>query len=129
VSMPGVVTFIEQNDPYRMSREDYETDSKYIGLDQFARIAMWARLGAKIVDFPYIQPPLTSDQQADHNLVYGVLGVRADILDACLLCRHLERFFGISVLKGADPMQEPNAATQLHKLSQMCERREPVPLL
>src|SRR5262249_10791453 len=69
---PAVYTFIEQNDPYRMSGEDYARDTQATGLDQLARIAMWARQGAKIVDFPYVQPALTTDQQADPNLVYAV---------------------------------------------------------
>lgn len=124
-----LIMFIEQNDPYRMSRADYERDTQFTGLDQFARIGIWQRLGAKIVDFSYAQPPLTSKQSADVNLVCGVLGVRSEMLDACLFRSHLERFFGISVLKGADPMQEPTAAQQLAELARMCADHEPVRLL
>lgn len=126
---PQILVFIEQNDPYRMSREDYETDTKFTGLDQIARIGIWTRLGAKIVDFAYVQPPLTSDQEADSNLVYGVLGVRENTLDACLLRGHLERFFGISVLKGADPMREPSAAEQLLALERICASHDTIRLL
>ncbi len=126
---PPVLMFIEQNDPYRMPREDYEADTRHTGLDQLARIEIWAQLGARIVDFDYIQPPLTAQQQPDSNLVYGVLGGSGGTLDACLLKQHLERFFGISVLKGRDPMSEPTAAAQLRALSSMCAARKSIPLL
>jgi hypothetical protein len=126
---PEMLMFIEQNDPYGMSPEEYALDTEFTGLDQLARIGIWARLGAKVVDFPYVQPPLTAQQKADHNLVYGVLGANTDSLDSCLLLGHLRSFFGISVLKGADPMSEPNAAQQLRSLAGMCEARETVRLL
>ncbi len=129
MSAPQTLMFIEQNDPYRMSAEDYRQDTGHTGLDQLARIGIWARLGARIVDFPYVQPPLTDDQAADANLVYGVLGADADTLDACLLRGHLERFFGISVLKGGDLMAEPAAAAQLRLLAQQCRDGTPVRLL
>ena len=126
---PQILMFIEQNDPYRMSPEDYRQDTEYTGLDQLERIGIWARLGAKIVDFPYVQPPLTSDQEADPNLVYGVLGTRAETLGPCLLRGHLERFFGISVLKGSDLSKDATAAQQLSALTRMCEAHEPIRLL
>jgi hypothetical protein len=128
-TLPDLLMFIEQNDPYRMPRNDYVLDTQYTGLDQMARIGIWARLGTKIVDFAYAQPPLTSEQEADYNLVYGVLGARGKTLDPCLLRGHLERFFGISVLKGADPMTEPTAAEQLRTLDRMCEARATIGLL
>jgi hypothetical protein len=128
-SEPQVYTFIEQNDPFRMSREDYDRDTELTGLDQVARIGLWSRLGARIVDFPYVQPPLSKDQDADDTLAYAVLGARDADLDACLLRSHLERFFGISVLKGADLSVEPTAATQLSELALCCKDNRRVPLL
>jgi len=127
--VPPTFMFIEQNDPYRMSHEDYEQDTKYTGLDQFERIRIWGALGAKIVDFPYVQPPLTSGQEADRNLVFGVLGTPSNSLDACLLREHLKRFFGISVLKGGDLAEEPSAAEQLLSLERMCAAQQPIRLL
>jgi hypothetical protein len=121
--------FFEQNDPYRMSPQDYELDTKYTGLDQLTRIKIWGRLGARIIDFPYVQPPLTSDQGADDTLVYSVLGAQETALTPWLLRAHLERFFGISVLKGRDPFAEPTAAKQLSILDKMCANHELVPLL
>jgi hypothetical protein len=124
-----IVIFFEQNDPYRMSREDYELDTKHSGIDQRTRIGVWAQLGARIVDFPYVQPPLTSEQASDHSLVCGVIGLQEDTLSACLLHDHLERFFAISVLKGRDPSMEPVAARQLTALAEMCANHQLVPLL
>jgi hypothetical protein len=121
--------FFEQNDPYRMSRQDYELDTKYTGLDQLTRIEIWGRLGARIIDFPYVQPPLTRDQCADDTLVYSVLGAQENALSPWLLHAHLERFFGISVLKGRDPFAEPTAAKQLSILDKMRANHELVPLL
>jgi hypothetical protein len=128
-SPPQIVIFFEQNDPYRMSREDYELDTKHSGIDQRTRIGVWARRGARIVDFPYVQPPLTPGQGTDHSLVCGVIGLEQDALSACLFHGHLERFFAISVLKGRDPASEPVAAAQLTALAELCGRRQALPLL
>ncbi len=124
-----VYVFIEQNDPVRMSREDYLRDTEASGLDQISRIGIWGRLGAKIVDFPYVQPPLSAKQGPDHNLIYAVLGVEGSTLEASILKAHLERFFGISVLKGRDPMSEPAAAAQLAALDRLCRDNTDVRLL
>jgi hypothetical protein len=127
--LPQVYIFIEQNDPFRMSPEDYDRDTKLTGLDQVARIGLWSRLGAKIVDFPYVQPPLSKDQDANEALAYAVLGAPGAALDARLLRAHLERFFGISVLKGADLSSEPAVAAQLSELTKAGKRNQRVPLL
>jgi hypothetical protein len=126
---PQTLLFIEQNDPCRMSREEYERDTRYTGLDQIARIGLWSRLGARIVDFPYVQPPLSANQAADHNLLLAVLGAGGGALSACLLGDHLRRFFAISVLKGADPLLEPAAARQLRALHAACAERRGIPLI
>lgn len=114
---PPIYTFIEQNDPYRMSPEDYARDTWATGLDQLARIGLWTRQGARIVDFPYVQPALTADQEADPNLVYAVLGAKSRSLHPALLPQHLLRFFAISVLKGRDPETDPDAQRQLAQLA------------
>jgi hypothetical protein len=121
--------FIEQNDPLKMSAEDYERDTQHSGLDQIERLHMWARLGARIVDFPYVQPPLSEHQDADDTLLYSVLGARSDSLDACLLRAHLERFFGISVLKGDSLDGSPPARAQLDQLKAACARGETIALI
>jgi hypothetical protein len=123
------LVFIEQNDPLRMSAQEYAEDTGHTGLDQLARIAIWAKFGARILDFPYVQPALSKAQAADPNLVYSVLGAAANSLDACVLRAHLERFFAISVLKGQSLENSPEAQHQLAALSDDCAQHKSVPLL
>jgi hypothetical protein len=123
------LTFIEQNDPLKMSAEAYDLDTQHTGLDQIARLSMWARLGARIVDFPYVQPPLSAEQEADDTLLYSVLGAREETLSACVLLAHLERFFCISVLKGGDLQESPAAAAQIRELKALCARQSSIRLL
>src|SRR5215813_3360578 len=59
---PPIFMFIEQNDPLRMPAADYARDTQLTGLDQLVRIGIWARLGAKLVDFDYVQPALSPAQ-------------------------------------------------------------------
>lgn len=126
---PTIYAFIEQNDPYRMSPQDYARDSRATGLDQLARVALWARQGARLVDFPYVQPALTANQEADSNLVYAVLGANSPSLHPALLRHHLLLFFAISVLKGRDPEGDPDAHRQLAQLAGMSASGERVDLL
>lgn len=130
-----LLLFIEQNDPFRMSAGDYARDTAFTGLDQLDRLRIWAKLGARVVDFAYEQPPLSEDQGADDTLVYSVLGARGDALSACALEMHLRRFFGVSVLKGAPLEANAVASGQLAQLNRACEAggavalRDPAPLL
>jgi GNAT superfamily N-acetyltransferase len=124
-----VLIFIEQNDPFRMSAEDYRHDTEFTGLDQFDRLRMWAKLGAYVVDFPYAQPPLSAAQEVDDTLVYSVLGADADALPACILGGHLRRFFGVSVLKGMGFDANPAALGQIEALRRACAADERVRLL
>jgi hypothetical protein len=126
---PRILLFLEQNDPYRLTPQDYARDTRATGLDQLARIALWARQGAKIVDFPYVQPALSVDQQADPNLVLAAFGAATPTLSPALLRQHLERFFGISVLKGRDPEGDAAARRQLALLAALAMAGERVALL
>jgi hypothetical protein len=81
------------------------------------------------VDFAYVQPPLSAQQEADTRLIYSVLGAPGDTLDACLLERHLRSFFGISVLKGQALDNVAVASRQLECLARMCRAGETVRLL
>lgn len=127
--------FIEQNDPFAMSAEAYAHDTRHTGLDQIDRLRIWAKRGAKVVDFPYAQPPLSAEQEADATLVYSVLGAGGDALEACVLEGHLRRFFGISVLKGAPLESQPEATRQIGELRRRCQAGgevalfDPAPLL
>ncbi|MFN7164050.1 MAG: hypothetical protein ACK4P2_04460 [Hyphomonas sp.] len=117
---PEPLIFIEMNDPVNMPPEDYARDSAHAGLDQVDRLKIWERRGAQIVAMPYRQPPLSSQQTADSDLLLGVLGAAGDSLDACLMAQHMRRFFGVTVLKGADPAGSPVAAEQLARLDAAC---------
>ena len=110
--------FLEINDPFRLSAEQYQLDSEHAGIDQVTRLAYWARMGARLIDWPYVQPALSATQEDDRTLAYSVLDAGADRLPATLLFWHLERFFAISVLKGADLQSSPSAAQQVHALQQ-----------
>jgi len=126
--LPPVI-FFEQNDPMRLTQADYARDNAHAGLDQFQRIAIWAKAGARIADFPYVQPPLSPAQAPDTALCLGAIGVRGSTLDPSLLREHLLRFFAISVLKGRDPGSDPAAKSQLAELAQACLEHRPIPLL
>jgi hypothetical protein len=126
---PPTFMFIEQNDPLRMPADDYARDTELTGLDQLARIGIWSRLGANIIDFDYIQPALSTAQSPDENLVLAVLGASGEGLSACLLRQHLLRFFAISVLKGGDPLTDPTAGPQLAELQRLCDEGRKVNLL
>jgi hypothetical protein len=121
--------FFEQNDPLRVSPEDYALDSRHAGLDQVDRLVIWDRMGARLLDFDYVQPALSEDQAPDDTLLYSVIGAHGNGLDACVLVEHLRRFFGISVLKGAPLSSSEAAVTQLAALGAACSERRPVPLL
>ena len=120
------VLFIEQNDPLRMTDEAYAADTRHSGLDQIDRLAIWARVGARVVDFPYIQPALSADQMDDDTLIYAAIDYPSDEVDAGLLHDHLQSFFAISVLKGQADRPDGVAAGQLAALA---ARTTTVPLL
>ncbi len=122
------VIFLELNDPFLLSGSNSEEDTARSGLDQFERIAVWRSLQAKVIDFAYVQPPLSPDLQADTTLAYAVIGAK-DALDACLLRDHLLRFFSISVLKGKNARLEPYARTQLDDLDKRCVAGQAIPIL
>lgn len=113
------LVFIEQNDPFAMSAEAYNHDTEFTGMDQFDRLRIWAKCGAKTVDFPYVQPPLSAEQEPDANLVYSVLGAKAGALPASVVRNHLRGFFGISVLKGEPIAENAAAFDQIEALARM----------
>lgn len=121
--------FIEQNDPLRMTAEEYAADTSHADIDQIDRLAIWARLGARLVDFPYVQPALSAGQESDHGLAYAVIRFPRDSIDAAYLHDHLESYFGISVLKGGDPATDPTAGPQLSMLRAMARNDDAVPLV
>lgn len=123
---PAPAIFIEQNDPLRLTAEEYAADTAHSGTDQVDRLAIWARVGTRIVDFPYVQPALSAAQQADDGLIYAAVDYPGEAVDAGLLHDHLQSFFGISVRKGAKEAPGGVAAAQLADLA---ARGAPVALL
>ncbi|MDN5781372.1 MAG: hypothetical protein L0H23_05015 [Luteimonas sp.] len=124
-----VLVFIEQNDPLRMDPDDYASESTHSGVDQFDRLRIWAARNARVVDFPYVQPALSEDQDPDDSLVYSVMGADGHAIDSCLLASHLRGFFGISVRKGAPLAGDRAATAQLDALAIACRQQASVPLL
>jgi GNAT superfamily N-acetyltransferase len=126
---PPPALFIEQNDPLRLSDADYAADSEHAGIDQIDRLAVWAKMGALLVDFAYVQPSLSADQDCDDGLAYAVMNMGVEAIDAAYLRAHLESFFGISVLKGGDPGADPVARAQLSALAAMAAAEDAVRLM
>lgn len=124
-----LLIFMELNDPLRLGPAEYALDTGHSGLDQLQRIRIWASKGARIIDFPYVQPPLAEAQAADHNLLLAVLGADGTGLSACLLRDHLSRFFAISVLKGGTKQREGEADAQLKILDRQCREEWSLDLL
>ncbi len=123
---PPPALFIEQNDPLRLTSDEYAEDTRHSGLDQVDRLAIWARVGARVVDFPYVQPALSASQQADDGLIYAAIDYPGDAVDAGLLHDHLESFFNISVLKGR---AEPPGGAAARQIAALAGRVAPAPLL
>ncbi|GGD81675.1 GNAT family N-acetyltransferase [Croceicoccus mobilis] len=121
--------FIEQNDPLRMTEAEYAQDNERGGTDQVERLRLWQHLGARAVDFDYVQPALSADQAAEDALVYSVLGFSGPQMSARFLHDHLRSFFQISVLKGRDPTSDPIASAQLEDLRVRAEAGEMIDLL
>lgn len=113
--------FIEQNDPLALSDEDYRRDSEHAGIDQVDRLAIWAHLGARLVDFAYVQPALSADQAADDGLIYAALRFPGDSIPPRWFHDHLESFFGVSVRKGQPIVDDNDVMQQLGALDRRCE--------
>jgi GNAT superfamily N-acetyltransferase len=104
-----LISFGEQNDPFRMTLEAFERDSEATSINQFDRIAVWRRLGARVLAFPYVQPALSLDGDPDTTLFLRILlsnearqakCTRVLPVDPRIIHEHLLRFFAITVLKG-----------------------------
>ncbi len=123
---PAPAVFIEQNDPLVLSDVEYAADTAHAGIDQIDRLAVWAKLGARLVDYAYVQPALSPDQAADDGLIYAALRYPDTAIPAAWFHDHLQSFFGVSVRKGAPIDEDPVCTVQLTALA---ERREPIALI
>lgn len=92
--------FLEQNDPLKMTNEEFDLDTRLTGINQFDRLRIWAKLGAMFIDIAYVQPALSQKQNPTNFLVLSVIGASGQTLDPRLLYFYLRAFFEISVLKG-----------------------------
>lgn len=139
-----MLVFFEQNDPEKMTPEQYEQDTLNSGIDQKERMRMWAKLGARRVDFPYVQPPLSADQEPDETLSlcvmlaeYIVREKKEDFLPDTLsgipphaLYNHLYRFFAVSVLKNkASPETVAVCKAQFALLRDLMREEKEIPLI
>ena len=131
-----LIFFGEQNDPFRMTLDAFKRDTRASGLDQFDRIAIWRRLGARALIFPYVQPALSAGGAADPTLFLRVL-FRDEVgqadppsvrhLDPRILREHLRRFFGITVLKGrCEPGSLAEIAAQESLLARAIAAGDPI---
>jgi GNAT superfamily N-acetyltransferase len=125
-SAAPVLVFIEQNDPFRLSGAQYELDTRVSGVDQFERLYIWARVGARLLIHPYVQPALSDSQAADETLVYSVLDKDRTTVDPELLRHHLERFFAVSILKGQPLETRPIAVAQLARLDELAKANQTI---
>ena len=121
--------FIEQNDPLLLSEAESARDTARSGTDQVERLRIWDRLGARVVDFPYVQPALSAQQSADDGLAYAAVDFPLPAVSPGYLHDHLQSFFGISVLKGRDPGADPVAAAQLRRLQALADGGQEIALL
>lgn len=64
----------EINDPFRI---DLAADN----LDPFVRARIWGEWGYRKLDFPYVQPALSEDQQPVHHLLLAVKPLTGDYQD------------------------------------------------
>lgn len=114
---PEPAVFIEQNDPLALSAADYAIDTAHAGIDQVDRLAIWASLGARLVDFPYVQPALSADQEPDDGLIYAALRFPGASIPPAWFHDHLQSFFGFSVRKGAPLADDRVSMGQLDALA------------
>lgn len=118
--------FIEQNDPLALTAAEYAADTAHAGIDQIDRLAIWASLGARVVDFPYVQPALSVGQEPDDGLIYAALRFPGASIPPAWFHDHLQSFFGVSVRKGAPLADDP---VSMGLLDALAARTEPVRLI
>jgi GNAT superfamily N-acetyltransferase len=141
--MPDDTTILfvgEQKDPLSMTLADYRAAAEAYGIDAFDRLAMWGRLGARMLLLRYVQPSLTPGGLPDATLFLRVLfreessdsasDTKARGVDPKVLKEHLRRFFGVSVAKGLyDPDCLPEVQRQMDDLDAWLALAETVPAL
>lgn len=92
--------FLEINNPQKMPINKQRLDEQHSGLNQDTRLLVWERVGASLIDAPYIQPSLSKDKEPCRDLLLACIAPQVDCLPSQKVYDHLWRFFGLSVLKG-----------------------------
>jgi GNAT superfamily N-acetyltransferase len=101
---PRTFITIEQNNPSRMTPEQRRRDEAAAGISSERRNRWWRRQGYRRLDFPYVQPPLSEEQEACRYIDYyarllGPGSADFNSLPSAQLLDHLRRYFFISVGK------------------------------
>ncbi len=96
----------EVNDPYRQCEVEEH-------LDGFARLRGWHRFGFRLLDFPYVQPPLSEHQHAVTGIALMFRSLRDDLATAmpASLVEQIIREFQIWAMRIPNPDEEPVFAT------------------
>ena len=92
----------EVNDPYRRCEVEEH-------LDGFARLRMWHRFGFRLLDFPYVQPPLSEHQAAVTGIALMFQPLQHDLTDALPsnLVEQIVREFQIWAMRIPNPDEQP----------------------
>ena len=110
----------EVNDPYR--RCDVSEH-----LDGFARMRMWDHFGFQLLDFPYVQPPLSNDQEAVVGLGLMFRPGAEHSFDrvASLFVERFVEDYQIWAMRIPEPEKEPD----FQRMRQWLRQRDEVALL
>src|SRR3989338_1828245 len=103
----NLLSMCEQNAPELMTAREYLDDNVNAGIDQVDRLRHWVRAGYNRMNMEYVQPPL---EEGGDPCEYLTLNAEAPVntrIPGSVIAAHLDRFFGISVLKGKKPQDEP----------------------
>lgn len=118
-------TFTEQNSPAKMTMAEYMQDNLSAGIDQCDRRNWWERQGYNQIDFPYVQPALSEDQDPCTGLDLCVKGAEGAKLPSSLLKYHFHRWASCSIMGGEDANEDETFRSQRRYL----DRRPTVPLM
>jgi hypothetical protein len=108
---PDMWLLYEVNDPLRMTPEKLRLDFMATGQDPVDRLAASCAWGDRLLDLDYVQPALGPGKQDEHGLLLMARGGQS--IPSQVLARHLEAFFGLSVIKTGDCRDRPVAQRQV----------------
>jgi GNAT superfamily N-acetyltransferase len=132
--VPVICTFAEQNNPLRMTLEEYEADNAAAGTDQCDRLLAFQRGSYRRLDFPYIQPALEEGGDPCDYLMLVVKKPEGTQITNALMCSYLSTFIGVSIKKGGPVENDPHYRKMMKTLEgiktvPVCDDRETLPVL